>query len=98
MLAVDLSLLYLLGDPEDTEAVWKKLFQKKTWANKLSLRMKLFFIMKLSKCRSLTKYIKEMTEIFNELVVVAVQSEDKVVYLLTGRHVDRYCTCGKVKE
>ena len=33
-------LLYLLGDPEDPIAVWKKLadqFQKKTWANKLEL-------------------------------------------------------------
>ncbi len=41
MLSVDPSLLYLLGDPEDTVAVWKKLFdqfQKKSWANKLSLR------------------------------------------------------------
>ena len=39
VLSVDPSLLYLLGDP-----VWKKLsdqFQKKTWANKLSLRRRL---------------------------------------------------------
>ena len=36
VLAVDPSLLYLLGDPVDPAAVWKKLseqFQKKTWAN-----------------------------------------------------------------
>ena len=41
VLSVDPSLLYLLGDPEDPVGVWKKLsdqFQKKTWANKLSLR------------------------------------------------------------
>ena len=45
VLAVDPSLFYLLGDPEDPTAVWRKLsgqFQKKTWANKLSLRKKLF--------------------------------------------------------
>ena len=34
VLAVDPLLLYLLGDPEDPKAVWKKLeeqFQPKTW-------------------------------------------------------------------
>ena len=41
VLSFDRSLLYLLGDPEDPVAVWKKLsdqFHKKTWANKRSLR------------------------------------------------------------
>ena len=50
VLAVEPSLLYLIGDPEDPTAVWKKLsgqFQKRTGANKLSLRKKLF-TMKLS--------------------------------------------------
>ena len=40
VLAVEPSLLYLIGDPEDPVVVWKKLqdqFQKKTWANKLAL-------------------------------------------------------------
>ena len=40
VLAVDPLLLYLLGDPEDPKAVWKKLeeqFQPKTWSNKLQL-------------------------------------------------------------
>ena len=40
VLAVDPTLLYLLGDPEDPKAVWKKLqeqFQPKTWSNKLQL-------------------------------------------------------------
>ena len=44
VLSVDPLLLFLLGDPEDPVAVWKKLseqFQKKTWANKLSLRRRL---------------------------------------------------------
>ena len=86
VLAVDPSLLYLLGDPEDPAAVWKKLsgqFQKKTWANKLSLRKKLF-TMKL--CGSMREYIKKMTEIFDELAAIAepISDEDKVVYLLAG--------------
>ena len=41
MLSVELSLLYLIGDPEDPVEVWKKVldtFQKKTSANKLELR------------------------------------------------------------
>ena len=45
VLAVEPSLLYLIGDPEDPVAVWNKLegqFQKKTWANKLELRRKLY--------------------------------------------------------
>ena len=36
VLAVDPSLLYLLGDPKDPRAVWQKLeeqFQRKTWSN-----------------------------------------------------------------
>ena len=36
VLAVDLSLLYLLGDLEDPKTVWKKL-EAKTWSNKLQL-------------------------------------------------------------
>ena len=38
VLAVDPTLLYLLGDPVDPASVWNKLsgqFQKRTWANKL---------------------------------------------------------------
>ena len=45
VLSVEPSLLYLLGDPEDPVLVWKKLsdqFQKKTWANKLELRRRLY--------------------------------------------------------
>ena len=42
ILSVEPSLLYLIGNPDDLAVVWKKLadqFQKKTWANKLPLRM-----------------------------------------------------------
>ena len=85
VLAVDPSLLYLLGDPVDPAAVWKKLseqFQKKTWANKLSLRRRLFSM----NSGSMREYIKRMTEIFDELAVIAeaISDEDKVVYLLAG--------------
>ena len=67
----------------DPVAFWKKLsghFQKKTWANKLYLRKKLF-TMKLSDSVSMTKYIKKITEILDELAVTAepVSDEDKVV-------------------
>ena len=47
VLAVEPSLLYLIGDPEDPVTVWNKLegqFQEKTWANKLELRRKLHFL------------------------------------------------------
>ena len=88
VLAIDPSLFYLIGDPEDPAAVWRKLsgqFQKKAWANKLSLRKKLF-TMKLSDSGSMREYIRKMTEIFDELAVVAepISDEDKVVYLLAG--------------
>ena len=45
VLAIDTSLLYLLGDPQDPAKVWEELsnqFQKRTWANKLRLRRKMF--------------------------------------------------------
>ena len=44
VLAIEPNLLYLPSDPTDPVDVWKKLedqFQKKTWANKLALRMRL---------------------------------------------------------
>ena len=43
--AISPKLLYLIGDPSDPAEVWKTLqntFQKKTWANKLSLKRKLY--------------------------------------------------------
>jgi len=44
VLSIQSSLLYLIGDPKDPIAVWKKLedqFQRKTWASRLQLRRKL---------------------------------------------------------
>ena len=45
LLSIEPSLLYLIGEPEDPAVVWENLanqFQKRTWANKLELRRKLF--------------------------------------------------------
>ena len=56
ILSVEPSLLYLVGDPDDPVAVWKKLsdqFQKKTWANKLQLRKRLYSLrLREGECRS----------------------------------------------
>ena len=88
VLAVNPSLLYLLGDPEDPVTVWQKLqnqFQKKTWANKLALRRRLHSL-QLRDGESVQEHIKAMTELFNELAIVgdAIEEDDRVVYLLTS--------------
>jgi len=72
VLAIDPKLLYLIGDPEDPAVVWTKLanqFQKKTWANKLELRRKLFSL-RLNDGDSMQDHIKAMTEVFDDLSVV----------------------------
>ena len=58
---------------------------KKTWANKLSLRRKLFRL-KLNEGGSVSEHIKELTEIFNSLSVLGdtVTDEDRVVHLLAS--------------
>ena len=88
VLAVEPSLLYLLGDPQDPVVVWKKLcdqFQKKTWANKLSLRRRLYGL-KLKENESVQGHIKSMIEIFDELSIIgdAVEEEDRVVHMLAS--------------
>ena len=88
VLAVDTKLLYLLGNPEDPAVIWKKLsdqFQKKTWANKLELRRKLFSL-RLEDGGSVQDHVKAMTEVLDELSVVdePVKEEDRVVYLLAS--------------
>ena len=89
VLAVDPTLLYLLGeDPDNPKDVWdtlQKQFQKKSWANKLSLKRRLFAT-KLEEGGSMQSHIKMLTEIFNELAVVgdAVEEEDRVVHLLAS--------------
>ena len=88
VLSVDPSLLYLLGEPTEPVDVWKKLksqFQKKTWANKLGLRRKLYAL-RLKGGESIQGHIKKLTEIFNELTAIEVplDEEDKVVQLLAS--------------
>ena len=88
VLAVDTKLLYLLGNPEDPAVIWKMLsdqFQKKTWANKLELRRKLFSL-RLEDGGSVQDHVKAMTEVLDELSVVdePVKEEDRVVYLLAS--------------
>ena len=80
VLSVEPSLLYLLGDPEDPVVFWKKLsdqFQKKTWANKLELRRRLYSL-KLREGDSVQEHIRKMIEIFEELAVIGdpVTEED----------------------
>ena len=65
-------MLYLIGDPEDPIAVWKKLgdqFQKKTWLNKLELGRKLHSL-RLREGDCVLEHIKAMTELFDALSVV----------------------------
>ena len=88
VLSVDPSLLYLLGEPENPMMVWKKLsdqFQKKTWANKLELRRKLYSL-RLKDGESVQNHVKVMTEIFDGLSVIGdpVEEEDRVVHLLAS--------------
>ena len=68
--------------------VWDKLsaqFQKKTWANKLALRRKLYSL-RLKESQSVPQHIKEMTEVFEELSIVGdpIKEEDRVVHLLAS--------------
>ena len=63
VLAIDPSLLFLIGDPVSLVAVWKKLtdqFQKKTWANKLHLRKRLYYL-RLKEGGSVQEHIKTLT-------------------------------------
>ena len=74
VLSVEPSLLYLIGDPEDPIIVWQKLadqFQKKTWANKLELRRKLYSL-HLRDGDSVQDHIKTMTEVFSSLVTIGL--------------------------
>ena len=69
-------------------AGWEKLerqFQKKTWANKLSLHRRLYSL-KLGEGDSVQDHIKKMTEIFGELSVVGdeISDKDRVVHLLAS--------------
>ena len=86
VLSIDPALLYFVGEPTNPIEVWQKLsdqFQKKTWANKLHLRKKLY-AMRLKDGETMQEHIKAMTELFNELSVIGDQMNDKdrIVHLL----------------
>lgn len=88
VLSIEPSLLYLIGDPENPVTVWTKLadqFQKKTWANKLELRRKLYSL-HLKEGESVQNHVRAMTEIFEALAVIGdpVSEEDCVVHLLAS--------------
>ena len=88
VLSVEPSLLYLIGDPEDPITVWKKLgnqFEKKTWANKLELRRRLYSL-RLKDGDPVQEHVKNMTEVFDSLSVVGdpISEEDRVVHLLAS--------------
>ena len=81
-------MLYLVVDPDDPVAVWKKLsdqFQKKTWANKLQLRKRLYSL-RLREGESVQEHIRRLTEILDELAAIGcpVEEEDRVVHLLAS--------------
>ena len=88
VLGVEPALLYMLGDPQDPAEVWQKLadqFEKKSWANKLALRRKLYSL-RLKDNESMQNHIKSMVEIFESLSVVGyvVEEEDRVVHILAS--------------
>ena len=88
VLGVKTSLLYLLGEPKDPVQVWNILanqFQKKSWANKLTLRRKLN-VLKLKDQESVQEYINAMVEVFDELAIIgdAIEEEDRVVQILAN--------------
>ena len=89
VLAMEPSLLYLVGpDPTDPVVVWRALadqFQRKTWANKLELKWKLFSL-RLAEGGSVQQHIKFMSEICDELSAIGetISEEDRVVYLLAS--------------
>ena len=88
VLSIKTSFLYLIGDPDNPINMWKKLadqFQKKTWANKLELRRKLYSL-HLKEGDSVQDHIRAMTEIFEALAVISdpVTEKDRVVHLLAS--------------
>ena len=74
----------LIGEPTDPTEVWTKLenqFQKKSWANKLSMRRKLHSL-RLKDGDSVQDHVKQ-----NALSVMdaPVSEEDRVIYFLASQ-------------
>ena len=81
VLSAELSLLYLVGDPEDLATVWGKLanqFQKRMWADKLELRRNPFSL-RLKNGESMQEHIhvKAVTTIFDGLSVIGDPISDE---------------------
>jgi len=88
VLAIDPTLLYLIGEPTDPKIVWTKLanqFQKVTWANKLEMRKRLHSL-RMKEDDSVQDHVRQMTEVFNELSAMdaAMSEEDRVICLLAS--------------
>ena len=88
VMAIEPKLLYIIGEPEDPKVVYDKLcsvFQKKTWANKMRLRKKLYSL-KLDHETSIHQHLKNFVEVFSDLAVIgdAVEDEDRVIHLLAS--------------
>ena len=85
VLAIEPSLLYLLEDPQDPTVVLEGHYQKKTLANILALRRRLYSL-KLGEGESMQDHIKRITEIFGDLSIVGdeISNEDRVVHLLAS--------------
>ena len=88
VMAIEPKLLYLIGDPTDPKEVFDKLsgiFQKKTFANKLRLRKRLYSV-KFDAKTTMHNHLKCFVEIFSELAVLgdALEDEDKVIHLLAS--------------
>ena len=88
VLAIEPRLLYIIGEPQEPSEVWKKLtntFQRKSWANKLRLRRKLYNL-KLKEGDNMQDHLKIFVDIFSELAVVGdkVEEEDQVINVLAS--------------
>lgn len=88
VMSIETKLLYIVGDPVDPEDVWKKLedvFQRKTWANKMRLRKRLYK-MQLEENTSVHEHLKQFIELFSDLAVLgnAIDDDDKVIHLLSS--------------
>ena len=88
VLALDPSLLYIIGpDPDSAAEVWKLLerqFQKDSWINKLTIKKKLYNLRLTG--NDVSGHIKEMTELFQSLTLLGceVEDEEKVCLLLSS--------------
>jgi len=86
VLTLDPELIYLIGDAEDPIKVWKELentYQKKSVANKFSLRKKLINT-KFQTGTSLQNHAKIFSETYSSLAAIGepLDNDDKVFYLL----------------